>query len=94
MDPLCATILKEESLEASALKTDDRKAPGPRMFCAASPRVAWAVRVDPLDAGRTVRQTILFAGTDGARAREVDDDRQRRVAAGARPAHGHVRLRR
>jgi len=71
LDPLCATVLKEEGLDAAALRTDDRKSPGPRMFCAASPRVVWAIRIDPPDAGRSVRQTILFAGADGARARLV-----------------------
>ena len=71
VDPLCAKVLAEEKLDASALKTDDRTRPGPRVLCVASPTVAWAVRVDPTDAGRSVRQTILFAGADGARARDV-----------------------
>lgn len=70
LEPLCAAILKEENLDATAL-SEDRARPGPRMFCASSPRVAWAVRVDATDAGRSVRQTLLFASTDGARARDV-----------------------
>ena len=69
LDPLCAAVLKDEGLDASALRSDDRKLPGPRLFCAASPTVAWAIRVDPADAGRTVRQTLIFAGADGARAK-------------------------
>jgi hypothetical protein len=68
---LCATVLKEEGLDAAALRTDDRKSPGPRLFCAASPSVAWAIRIDPPDGGRSVRQTIVFAGAEGARARLV-----------------------
>lgn len=71
LDPLCAALLKEEALPASALQTEDRTSPGPRMFCAASPRLAWAIRVDPPDSGRAVRQTLLVAGADGARAKLV-----------------------
>ena len=69
IDPLCAALLKEEGLDAAALRTEDRTRPGPRLFCAASPRVAWAIRVDPPDAGRSVRQTLIFVGADGARAK-------------------------
>ena len=55
MDPLCATVLQEEKVDASQLR------------CYPAGKYAWAVRADQMPGG--IRQTILFAGTDGARAR-------------------------
>ena len=69
LDALCATVLKEEKLDESALREEDRTSPGPRMHCWSTGRFAWAIRVDRQDASSSVRQTVLFAGSDGARAR-------------------------
>lgn len=69
VDALCAALLKEEKLDESALRSDDLSGSGPRVQCDSTGRAAWALRVDRLDAGTSVRQTILFAGADGARAR-------------------------
>ena len=55
LDPLCATILQEEKVDVSQIR------------CYPAGKYAWAVRADQVPGG--IRQTILFAGTDGTRAR-------------------------
>ncbi len=69
VDPLCKTLLAEEKLDESALRDDDRKGDDPRMRCSSNGKYAWAVRVDKGDAGSSIKQTVLFAGPDNARAR-------------------------
>lgn len=69
LDALCAALLKEEKLDESALRDEDRTSPGPRMHCWSTGRFAWALRVERQDASSALRQTLLFAGSDGARAR-------------------------
>jgi len=68
VDPLCKTLLAEEKLDESALR-DDPASAGPRIRCMGDGAHAWAVRADKGDAGTSIRQTILYAGSDGTRAR-------------------------
>jgi hypothetical protein len=70
VDPLCKTILAEEKLDESALRDDDRTSAAPRLRCMGNGKYAWAVRADKIgDAGTSIKQTIIFAGPDNARAR-------------------------
>ena len=69
LDALCKTVLGEEKLDESAMRADDKTSTGPRLGCWSNGHVAWALRVDPADAGSSVKQTILFANDSGARAR-------------------------
>jgi hypothetical protein len=72
LDPLCAALLGEEHLEKDALHPEDLPSyAGPRMHCVAGLGAAWAVRIDPPDGKRSVRQTLLFAAANNVRAREV-----------------------
>jgi len=71
VDPLCATLLKEEKIDESALKDEDKTSPGPRAKCFSTGTYAWMVRADRGDAGSSIRQTVLFAGPDGARGRST-----------------------
>ena len=69
LDALCATILKEEKLQESALREEDRASPGPRLRCWSTGAFAWAIRAEKIGAGPEIRRTILFASSAGARAR-------------------------
>ena len=69
LEPLCATLLREEKLDESALREGDATSPGARAHCASDGRVAWMIRADKRGDG--VEQTLLFASQDGARARQV-----------------------
>lgn len=71
VDALCKTLLAEEKLDESALNEEDRTKPGPRVRCMSTGTFAWAIRLDKVDAGSSVQQTLLFAGPDNARARQV-----------------------
>jgi hypothetical protein len=71
VDALCKTLLAEEKLDETALNEEDRSRPGPRMRCMSTGTFAWAIRLDKADAGSSIRQTLLFAGPDNARARQV-----------------------
>ncbi len=71
LDALCATVLKEEKVDESALKEGDLTSPGPRMHCWSTGRFAWALRLERQGAGPSLKQTLLFAAQDGARAKQV-----------------------
>src|SRR5579884_4118846 len=47
---------------------EDRSRPGPRVRCMSTGTFAWAIRLDKADAGASIRQTLMFAGPDNARA--------------------------
>jgi hypothetical protein len=68
--PLCAAILTAEKLDASAMQLEDRTRTGPRLLCVSTGPFAWAVRVDPpASAGASVRQAVIFSGSDGTHGR-------------------------
>lgn len=70
IDPMCQKILDEEKLDVGAL-ANDTNAATPRVHCSSIASGTWALRVDPPEAGRAVRQTLVFARQDGTRARQV-----------------------
>jgi hypothetical protein len=71
IDPLCRTLLGEQKLDESAMNIEDRTSLTPRMRCFSTGKFAWALRADRLEAGSSVRLTLLFASSDGARAQQV-----------------------